>query len=154
MRGRCGSWPVVSQPGGLLVATVPAYMWLWSQSDVSLQHRRRYSRGELLDRAAGAGWEPVLSTYFNSALLAPIALARALRRGRGAERPELELTPEWLDRLVVLPMLAEAALIRRGATLPTGSPSVRSGGAPSARGASARRQPAMSSAIRGAAGAG
>jgi SAM-dependent methyltransferase len=110
----------VSQPGGLLVATVPAHMWLWSQSDVSLQHRRRYSRGELLDRAARAGWEPVLSTYFNSALLAPIALARALRRKREAERPELELTPEWLDRLVVLPMLAEAALIRRGATLPTG----------------------------------
>ena len=110
----------VSEPGGLMVATVPAHMWLWSQSDVSLQHKRRYSRPELLRRAAENGWEPVLSTYFNAALLPPIALARALRRRGGSERAELELTPAWLDRLLAIPMTAEAALIRRGATLPTG----------------------------------
>ncbi|HEU0023810.1 MAG TPA: class I SAM-dependent methyltransferase, partial [Thermoleophilaceae bacterium] len=41
----------VVAPGGLLVATVPAYMWLWTESDVALHHRRRYSRPELAGSA-------------------------------------------------------------------------------------------------------
>jgi SAM-dependent methyltransferase len=110
----------VSSPGGLLLATVPAHMWLWSQSDVALHHKRRYSRPQLVGRARAASWEPLVATYFNSALLPAIAIARMLRRRGGDERPELELTPRWLDPLLVLPMRAEAALIRRGASLPTG----------------------------------
>jgi SAM-dependent methyltransferase len=110
----------VSAPGAILLATVPAHMWLWSPSDVALHHERRYSRAELTSRARETGWEPVIATYFNMALLAPIALARTVRRRGAAERPELELTPAWLDRILVWPMRFEAALIRRGASLPTG----------------------------------
>ena len=39
------------KPGGLLYATVPAHQWLWSQSDESAQHHRRYNQamiGQLL----------------------------------------------------------------------------------------------------------
>lgn len=32
----------VLKPGGLLLVTVPAYRWLWSDHDVALGHRRRY----------------------------------------------------------------------------------------------------------------
>ena len=110
----------VAAPGALLVATVPAHMWLWTQSDVALQHRRRYSRKQLESSVRGGGWTPQRATYFNLVLLPPIAAARALRRGQDSTRPELELTPAWLDRLLVLPLSVEAALIRRGVALPTG----------------------------------
>jgi SAM-dependent methyltransferase len=110
----------VAAPDALLLATVPAYMWLWSRSDESLQHRRRYTRRELARRATATGWEPVVSTYFNSLLLPPIALARALRGRSNGARPELELTPAPLDRLLYQPMRVEAALIGRGVTLPAG----------------------------------
>src|SRR5262249_37720887 len=36
------------RPGGLVVITVPALRWLWSDWDVSLHHRRRYERRDLL----------------------------------------------------------------------------------------------------------
>lgn len=110
----------VAAPGGLLLITVPAYMWLWSQSDESLHHRRRYSRRELARRAVAGSWEPTISSYFNTALLPPIALARSLRRRTDGARPELELTPAWLDRLLALPLRLEAGLIERGVSLPTG----------------------------------
>ena len=45
----------VVAPGGTLVATVPAYMWLWTANDVALQHRRRYSRPQLAKSAAASG---------------------------------------------------------------------------------------------------
>ena len=108
----------VAAPGALLVATVPAYAWLWSRSDEALEHRRRYTRARLAAAGEAAGWEPRLATYFNSLLLPPIALVRKLRGG--SDRPELEATPSWLDGALSLPMRLEAALIARGVRLPAG----------------------------------
>ena len=108
----------VAAPGALLVATVPAYAWLWTASDEQLEHRRRYRRGELAARANAAGWEPRFATYFNSLLLPPIAVTRKLRREPA--RAELEATPLWLDGALALPMRLEAALLARGVRLPAG----------------------------------
>jgi SAM-dependent methyltransferase len=111
----------VAARNALLVITVPAYMWLWGNHDEAFHHKRRYSRRVLAGRAATSGWEPVLSTYFNLALLAPIAVTRALRRSSAdGRRSELELTPPALDSALALPMRLEAALVGRGATLPAG----------------------------------
>jgi SAM-dependent methyltransferase len=107
----------VAAPGGALVATVPAYRWLWSAQDVALHHRRRYARRELVERARAAGWEPHVATHFNTLLLPAVVAGRALRRGRPGE---LEATPGWLDAPLSLPMRAEAKLIARGGRLPAG----------------------------------
>ena len=44
------------EPGGVLVATVPAYMFLWSSHDVALGHRRRYRRRQLREMLESAGF--------------------------------------------------------------------------------------------------
>jgi SAM-dependent methyltransferase len=115
----------VARPGATLLATVPAYQLLWSSHDVANHHYRRYRRPGLLAAARSAGWEPVGWTYFNSILLAPAAVVRLsepLRRRRRAGRAHshLEMTPRWLDRVLELPLRAEAAAIRRGLRLPAG----------------------------------
>jgi SAM-dependent methyltransferase len=110
----------VTVPGGVLLATVPAYPWLWSDSDVTLGHRRRYTRPELVERIASAGWRPELVTSFNSLLLAPIAIARRLRGGRSGDRDELRRTPAWLNPPLSIPMRLEAGLIEWGLRLPAG----------------------------------
>lgn len=110
----------VTRPGGLLVATVPAYQWLWSQHDESHDHKRRYTRRTLVAGASGAGWQPVRHTYFNSLLLPPIALVRALRRNPGAAQTDYDLTSRRMNRLLTRPMQAEAWAIRRGVRFPAG----------------------------------
>jgi len=114
----------VAAPGGRLLATVPAYGWLWSQHDSAHHHFRRYTSRLLRGRLLGAGWKPTEWTYFNSLLLPPIAAVRLLarRRRREAEgaRPDLRLTPGALNGLLAWPMRAEAALIGRGLRLPAG----------------------------------
>ena len=48
----------VVRPGGLVLLTVPAYQWLWSDHDTWAAHRRRYSRRTLVaavERAEPAG---------------------------------------------------------------------------------------------------
>jgi SAM-dependent methyltransferase len=112
----------VTSDGGWLVATVPAYEWLWSAHDDSHHHRRRFTRPRLVAGAREAGWRPVFATYFNTVLLPPIALARAFRRGSRTadDSSDYNLTPAALDRVLGAPMQAEARLIASGARLPAG----------------------------------
>ncbi|MCZ6777484.1 MAG: class I SAM-dependent methyltransferase [Acidobacteria bacterium] len=67
-------------PGGLLLVTVPAWPFLWSEHDEALEHRRRYRRADLLERLRGAGFEIERESYFNFLLFAPAALYRLVRR--------------------------------------------------------------------------
>jgi SAM-dependent methyltransferase len=111
----------VSSPGGLLIATVPAYPALWSPHDVAAGHLRRYRAGELRTRAENEGWRIVRETSFNVLLLPPAACARIAARIRHARpRSNLLATPRWADRALELPLRLEAAAIRRGKALRAG----------------------------------
>ena len=112
----------VTRPGGHLVVTVPAHPGLWSRHDEVNGHRRRYTRATLRQAAGAAGWTVERMTGFNVIYLAPAALVRLARReeARSNGGSELELTPRALDSALELPFRLEAALVRRGANLPTG----------------------------------
>lgn len=71
----------VLEPGGVAVLFVPALRLLWGPMDDIAQHRRRYTRRQLLSVAIQAGLRVERSTYFNSLLFPPILLARLALRG-------------------------------------------------------------------------
>jgi SAM-dependent methyltransferase len=112
----------VTRPGGALLVTVPAYQVLWSAHDEANHHFRRYSRRSLRAAATEGGWRVERLTSFNSLLFAPAAAVRLATRRRASadERSDLDLGPAWLNRVLELPLAAEAALIGRGRTLPAG----------------------------------
>ena len=116
----------VAKPGGTLLLTVPAYQWLWTDHDVQLHHRRRYTLGTLQRRAEAAGWSPLFATYFNTILLPVVAPARLASRWRSRRAPrraghtDLDRTPAALNGALELPMRLEARLIARGTRLPAG----------------------------------
>ena len=55
----------VLRPGGVIIATVPAFMFLWSGHDVVNHHRRRYRLRQLESLFLGAGLGIERLTYFN-----------------------------------------------------------------------------------------
>src|ERR1700742_224826 len=112
----------VAAPHAHLLATGPAHSLLCSQHDAAHHHFRRYTLRDLRKRLSAQGWESVAWSYFNTALLPPIAAVRTLGRRRPPAdgRPDLKLTPPALNRILLAPMHAEAAMIRRGARLPAG----------------------------------
>lgn len=69
----------VVKPGGYIFMTAPAYQFLWSGHDVVNQHKRRYTRKELNEKAAAAGFTPFYSSYFNSLLFLPVAAMRGIK---------------------------------------------------------------------------
>ncbi len=112
----------VTAPGSHLLVTVPAYRWLWSDSDVQLGHQRRYTAPELVQRCTEAGWTVQRTSYFNTVLLPPIAAVRWIRQRREAAFAPTELaqTGANANRVLRLPMELEARLIAAGVRLPTG----------------------------------
>ena len=65
------------QANGLLYATVPAHQWLWSPSDVTAQHFRRYDQS-MIRHLLGGKFDLLFFTYFFSALTLPVLLFRVL----------------------------------------------------------------------------
>lgn len=78
----------VCAPGGYLVITVPAFMWLWSHNDVLNDHKRRYSGKELGEKLARIGFKVERMTY-NNFFVFPLAAAMILLRRESGQEPEL-----------------------------------------------------------------
>lgn len=112
----------VAAPGGRVIITVPAYRWLWSHHDESHHHKRRYTLRGLRGPMEASGWNTQVSSYYYSAMLPAVAAVRAARRLRSGEngRSDLSLTPPGLNRILELPVRAEAAIVERGGRLPAG----------------------------------
>ena len=105
----------IVKPGGLIVCTVPAHMWLWSSHDDFNQHQRRYTR-----RGFGALWEALpaeklVLSYANAIGMLPLAavrLSQKLLRPRPAG-PEVTPLPGPLNALLRVGFEMEKHLIPR-----------------------------------------
>jgi capsule polysaccharide export protein KpsC/LpsZ len=53
---------------GKLLITVPAYMFMWGSHDITLHHKRRYTKKQLTSVVQAAGMEIIYATYFNTYL--------------------------------------------------------------------------------------
>jgi len=116
----------VLKPGGVLVLRVAAFDALRSRHSEFVRERQRFTRAGLLSGLELAGFEVRRATYLNS-LLTPVALFKfrvwePLTRAPVASGVSAGRVGEtsWLDRLLYLPLRAEAAWIGRGGSFPFG----------------------------------
>jgi len=75
--------------GGFLVATVPAFGWLWSANDEINKHHRRYTKSELHEKLKSVGFTPRRTTY-NNFFVFPLAFLRLLWERLSGRRPQLK----------------------------------------------------------------
>lgn len=66
--------------GGYFIMTVPSYMFLWSEHDEHVHHKRRYTKKQIIDLLKKAGFEIDRITYFNTILFPAIAFIRIFKR--------------------------------------------------------------------------
>lgn len=83
----------VLKPGGMLIATVPAYPHLWSEHDVAAMHFRRYLRPQLGERVRAAGFHIEKLTFTMTTLYPVVALQRRIsaRKPIDAENPKTSI---------------------------------------------------------------
>lgn len=109
-----------ARPGGGVLVLVPQHRWLWSEHDEIVEHRRRYTRKELVSKAERAGIEVVQVTSFVSSLLPAMAVSRAVDRVRKKTDPIANLEPGPLNAVFERMLDGERKLIEHGVSLPFG----------------------------------
>jgi SAM-dependent methyltransferase len=111
----------VLRRGGLMLVRVPALSILWGGHDVEVQSRHRYTRTELRALLEETGLEVLRITYGNFFLFPLLLLRRTLDRVTGRVGSDVGFLPaplEWAFRRL---LELEAALVRRGWSLPVGA---------------------------------
>jgi len=110
------------RPGGVVIATAPAYQFLWTRRDEFHHHKRRYG---LAGFRAVLGAHPqgriVLASFMNSVLF-PMALAERLLRQWFPEKKAatLRLPPRPINWALQTAFASERFPLARGAALPWG----------------------------------
>jgi SAM-dependent methyltransferase len=109
------------RPGGIFVACVPAYQWLFGDHDRAVHHFRRYTRTSLTSIVAGV-LRVRQAGYFNTSLF-PMAVV-----GRGAWQimrrisrspsgvKQSSTMPQMINRIFASILVSEAVRIGQGAS--------------------------------------
>ena len=108
----------ICRPGGLLVLTVPAYQWLWSQHDDINEHKRRYTRSRLQECLTPLPVDVLRLSYMNTLLALPLMLVRltkaAFKSHQNTNHPaksDVSAVSEPLNSILRMVFTAEAGLL-------------------------------------------
>jgi SAM-dependent methyltransferase len=105
------------KPGGRLLLTVPAFMFLRGPHDDAHHHFRRYTKPPLLRLLQEAGFTVDFASYYNFWLFPLIALVRLVSRCLPARRKNpyealISIPPKPLNALLTHIFASEAWLLR------------------------------------------
>ena len=106
-------------PGGWLIATVPAYQWMWSHHDELHHHKRRYTRAEMVKLFESAGLKVRRASYFNALLFPAAAAVRILKNITGSKAADDAMPTKPVNAILERLFASEAAWLKRG-SLPFG----------------------------------
>ncbi len=109
----------VLRPGGVVILNLPAYRWLWSYHDIAVHARRRYGRGEVLEKLRVAGFGEGQATYWNT-LPFPLIVMRRKLLPAPKEGSDVRLYAPPLEAAFNAMMAVEQAWISRVGRLPFG----------------------------------
>lgn len=102
------------KPGGFMVATVPAYAWMWSDHDAAHHHKRRYALAPFRRLFENAGLKVRRASHFNSVLFPPIAAVRLAKNALGRTGGDEAMPPAPLNAVLKGLFGLERNLLRVG----------------------------------------
>jgi len=109
------------KPNGYLIATVPAFNFMWSKHDEALHHKRRYNKAQLKDALKSNGFIIEKISYWNFFLFLPIVAMRLIKRSVKSEEIETDVKrlPNIVNAFLTTLLKIEEFLISR-VNLPVG----------------------------------
>lgn len=104
-------WKRVLKDDGAIVITVPAYQWLWSDHDVSLHHKRRYTTTRIEEAAEKAGLVVEKKSYaivFSLLLVVGFRTMNKVLNRKTDEETSYVDVPKWVNALFTNLLYIEA----------------------------------------------
>lgn len=113
----------VIKPGGGIVLSVPAMPWMYSYWDKEHGHQRRYTKPQLRELVADAGFDILKLSYTNFFILPPAIMVRKLFKGQeekpGGASKDMVMAPAFLNSVFAVIYSIERAAVS-AAGLPAG----------------------------------
>lgn len=102
------------KPGGYLLATVPAFSFLWSKHDESFHHKRRYEASGLKKLFLSEHFEIIKSSYLYFLLFLPVCAMRSLKKvlKSYSEADDFKVNNRFLNFLMIKFLALEEFLLR------------------------------------------
>ncbi len=110
----------VLRPGGVAIANVPAYQWLYSSHDEAVHTARRFTRKEVLALLREAGFEIAYASHWNTLLFPPIVAVRLARRWLAPAESDLEGARDGLVNKLLNALLGCERRLMQRTPLPFG----------------------------------
>jgi 2-polyprenyl-3-methyl-5-hydroxy-6-metoxy-1,4-benzoquinol methylase len=103
------------RPGGIVVATVPAYQWLFSPRDSQHHHFRRYGKIQFRALWKTTNARVELLSRYNTTLFPAAATLRVASKfsGRRSKRGDLSIPPRAINECLAQLMQCEANILGR-----------------------------------------
>ncbi len=102
----------VLKDDGFILLTVPAHTWLWSGHDMAMEHKRRYSKKDLLEKLKKGGFVIKKQTHFVFPGIFYIFYCKILKtKPKKGETLDITL-PKFLNRILILWLVLEAKIIK------------------------------------------
>jgi ubiquinone/menaquinone biosynthesis C-methylase UbiE len=95
----------VLEPGGLLVTSVPAHQWLFSDFDKSIGHFRRYSRKKIVSTLEDSGFLNNMTQFIFSFLVLPAFVLRTIPSKFGRKHTSAETKETTRNQQKMLKLL-------------------------------------------------
>jgi SAM-dependent methyltransferase len=102
------------ESGSYMIASVPAYQWLWSHHDEMHMHYRRYTTTTFKKLFNDAGFKVMYISHFNSILFLPAVMKRSLDKITGAENKNdspIDEVPNFINGLFTKLFMLEKSWI-------------------------------------------
>lgn len=106
-------------PGGALIVTVPAFMFLWSPADDFAHHRRRYTAPEL-EKVIARRFDIQHLTYFNTFLFGLVLAGRGMEKLLNRQGDDTYSVPPSPVNQVLKSIFAAESLVVPRRRLPFG----------------------------------
>jgi len=105
----------LARPGGIVVATVPAYQWLFSPRDAYHHHFRRYGKNQFRRLWNAADVQIELLSHYNTALFPAAAAVRLCSKlmSRRSKPGDLSIPRRSINEQLARLMKCEANLLGR-----------------------------------------
>jgi len=103
------------RPGGIVIATVPAYQWLYAPRDAHHGHFRRYGKAQFRKLWKVPQARVLLLSHYNMLLFAPAAVTRLWSKlaRRAPLAGDLRIPPPSLNQWLEFAMRSESHLLGR-----------------------------------------
>ena len=113
----------IVRPNGYIIATVPAYQWLWTKRDEHHHHKRRYTKKALLKCiSANTNADITIASYYNSFLFPLALVARLFSKvtNRCEKTNDLKIPFGFLNELLFNIFSLERFHLTKGFSFPFG----------------------------------